>query len=266
MANEALDGGLTDPERISPTQQNHSASATIATPLPPKEERDGRGESSASTSSDEASEDEGPAIKEAGGFEPLRTNQSTPSSRPKLGKSQSRMTEDDIFQALSRRRTNTSATSAETEEEEQAEIEKLMSRMFGRTRQENSEEEKTRHVGVVFKNLTVKGMGLGAALQPTNGDVFLGLPRTIRTLFTKGAAAAFGKPPVRNLLTDFTGSIRPGEMTLVLGRPGSGCSTFLKMLGNQRFGFEDVQGEVTYGGTDAKIMAKDFRGEVRVFP
>ncbi|KAL9618479.1 MAG: hypothetical protein Q9160_006798 [Pyrenula sp. 1 TL-2023] len=265
MATKALDDGLTDSERIAPTQEDHSVSATT-TPLSPKEQGDGKGESSASTSSDEASEDEGPGMKEAGGFEPLRANQSTPSMRPKLGKSQSRMTEDDIFRALSRRRTNTSATSVETEEDEQAEIEKLMSRMFGRSRQENSEEEKTRHVGVVFKNLTVKGMGLGASLQPTNGDIFLNLPRTIRALFTKGAAAAFGKPPVRNLLTEFTGSIRPGEMTLVLGRPGSGCSTFLKILGNQRFGFEDVQGEVTYGGTDAKIMAKDFRGEVLYNP
>ncbi len=138
--------------------------------------------------------------------------------------------------------------------------------MFGKGRQEHSEEEKTRHVGVVFKNLTVKGMGLGAALQPTNGDIFLGLPRLFKNLLTKGPKAAMGKPPVRNLLTNFTGSVKPGEMLLVLGAPGAGCSTFLKVLGNQRFGYEGIEGEVTYGGTDAKKMAKDFRGEVLYNP
>ena len=55
-------------------------------------------------------------------------------------------------------------------------------------------------------------------------------------------------------------------MLLVLGRPGSGCSTFLKVLGNQRFGYVSVDGDVTYGGTDAKQMAKNFRGEVLYNP
>ena len=50
-------------------------------------------------------------------------------------------------------------------------------------------------------------------------------------------------------------------MLLVLGRPGSGCSTFLKVLGNQRAGFESVEGDVRYGGTDAETMAKQYRSE-----
>lgn len=137
-----------------------------------------------------------------------------------------------------------------------------MSRMFGKARQEQSEEENTRHSGVIFRNLTVKGAGLGASLQPTVGDVFLGLPRFVKNLFTKGPKAAKGKPPVRELLSNFDGCVRPGEILLVLGRPGSGCSTFLKAFCNQRAGFVDVLGDVTYGGTDAKTMAKDFRGEI----
>lgn len=40
-------------------------------------------------------------------------------------------------------------------------------------------------------------------------------------------------------------------MLLVLGRPGSGCSTFLRTVANVRDGFEDVQGEVHYGGIPA---------------
>lgn len=134
------------------------------------------------------------------------------------------MTEDDLFRVLSRRKTsqsnglsktNTGATGHSAEEED--EINKLMSKMFGRTRQEASEEEKTRHQGVIFKHLTVKGMGIGAALQPSVGSLFLDPVRFVKNLFTKGPRKAAGKPPVRTLLDDFSGCIRPGEMILVLG-------------------------------------------------
>ncbi|KAI1084422.1 ABC-2 type transporter [Whalleya microplaca] len=168
-------------------------------------------------------------------------------------------TEDDILRVLSRRR---SAASGAESQEEHHEIDRLMSRMFGQARQQQSEEEQNRHAGVVFRNLTVKGAGLGASLQPTVGDIFLGLPRFLKNLITKGPKAATGKPPVRELISNFDGCVRPGEMLLVLGRPGSGCSTFLKTFCNQRAGFEDVLGKVTYGDADAKEMARDFRGEV----
>jgi ABC-type multidrug transport system ATPase subunit len=50
-------------------------------------------------------------------------------------------------------------------------------------------------------------------------------------------------------------------MLLVLGRPGSGCSTFLKTIGNQRAGYESIEGDVSYGGTDPTTMAKNYRSE-----
>ena len=54
---------------------------------------------------------------------------------------------------------------------------------------------------------------------------------------------------------------KPGEMILVLGRPGSGCSTFLKVIANQRFGYTGVDGEVLYGPFTAKEFEKRYRGE-----
>jgi ATP-binding cassette, subfamily G (WHITE), member 2, SNQ2 len=176
-----------------------------------------------------------------------------------------RLTQEQLRTVLSRRRTNASGVSDGETNAEQAEIERLMSRMFGKARHNNSEEEKTRHVGVVFKNLTVKGVGLGAALRPTIGDIFLSLPRKIGALFNRNRKIG-GGPPIRTILNNFSGVIRPGEMLLVLGRPGSGCSTFLKVLGNQRAGFKTVEGEVTYGGLTAEQMAKDYRGEVLYNP
>ncbi|KAF2116164.1 ABC-2 type transporter-domain-containing protein [Lophiotrema nucula] len=222
--------------------------------------------SGSDTSSDDDDEHEN-------GFGAINSATSAP-QRPQLQKTGSKpMTEEDLFRVLSRRRpsqaaisrTDTAAT-ASSHEDEQEEINKLMSRMFGRTRQAASEEEKTRHLGVVFKNLNVKGMGLGAALQPSVGDIFLDFPRFLKNLVTKGPRKAAGKPPVRTILDDFSGCIKPGEMLLVLGRPGAGCSTFLKVIGNQRFGYEEISGEVTYGGTDAKEMAKKYRSEVLYNP
>ncbi|KAF2837607.1 hypothetical protein M501DRAFT_995567 [Patellaria atrata CBS 101060] len=210
------------------------------------------------------------------GYAPIKTTKSGSTPRSPLEKSNSKreMNEDDLFRVLSRRRSkgsetrrsSTASTVDPEHDQEQEEIGKLMAGMFGRTRQENSEEEKTRHVGVIFKNLTVKGMGLGAALQPTNGDIFLTIPRVLKSLFSKGPRRVAGKPPVRTIIDDFSGVIKPGEMLLVLGRPGSGCSTFLKVLGNQRFGYESIEGEVAYGGTDAATMAKKYRSEVLYNP
>lgn len=58
-----------------------------------------------------------------------------------------------------------------------------------------------------------------------------------------------------------SGVLKPGEMCLVLGCPGSGCTTFLKTIANQRETFANVSGEVLYAGMDAQEMAKYYKGE-----
>ena len=194
-------------------------------------------------------------------FSPLRTR-NTEMEKPSIQRKRTAQSRNEMFKVLSRRRTNASGASNDVQEEDPQEIERLMSRLFGSARQEHSEEGKTRHSGVVFRDLTVKGAGLGASLQPTVGDIFLGLPRTLKHLVTKGPKAASAKPPVRELISHFDGCVRPGELLLVLGRPGSGCSTFLKSFCNQRSAFEAVEGNVSYGGADASEIAKHFRGEV----
>jgi ABC-type multidrug transport system ATPase subunit len=55
----------------------------------------------------------------------------------------------------------------------------------------------------------------------------------------------------RTLLHGFSGSLRSGEMLLVIGKPGSGCTTFLKALSNMREEYKDITGRVTYGGRAA---------------
>lgn len=127
--------------------------------------------------------------------------------------------------------------------------------------------ESTKKVGVVFKNLTVKGAALSAMTVRTLPQAILGtfgpdlyghITKFIPALnFSKGDG-----PAIRDLIHDFTGVVRPGEMMLVLGRPGSGCTTFLKAIANNRAGYVSVDGDVRYGGIDASQMDKRYRGEV----
>lgn len=68
--------------------------------------------------------------------------------------------------------------------------------------------------------------------------------------------------PERTLLNDFSGSVKGGEMVVVLGRPGSGCSTFLKTIACQTEGYTKVEGKVSYGGLGPDQVKKTYRDQV----
>lgn len=51
-------------------------------------------------------------------------------------------------------------------------------------------------------------------------------------------------------------------MLLVLGRPGAGCTTLLRVMSGVRKGFTEVSGDIKYGGIDAKEFTKYYLGEV----
>ena len=129
--------------------------------------------------------------------------------------------------------------------------------------------ESAKKVGVVYKNLTVKGVGRKATFVRTLPDAILGTfgPDLYRSLSSYMPALRFGKQEqTRDLIHDFTGVVRDGEMMLVLGRPGSGCSTFLKAIANERGSYASVTGDVHYGGISAAEQAMHYRGEVNYNP
>ena len=51
-------------------------------------------------------------------------------------------------------------------------------------------------------------------------------------------------------------------ISVVLGSPGSGCSTFLKTLTNQRAEYHLVEGDVHYDSFTPEYVAKHYRGDV----
>ncbi|KAG2356782.1 pleiotropic drug resistance ABC transporter [Suillus spraguei] len=116
---------------------------------------------------------------------------------------------------------------------------------------------KARELGVMFNDLRVVGLGACASLQPTMGSI-------LNPLTALKNARAMGD--VRDILSGFEGVVTPGEMLLVLGRPGSGCSTFLKVLSNQRGEYHAVDGEVQYDSFTPEEIAKQYRGDVIYCP
>lgn len=130
----------------------------------------------------------------------------------------------------------------------------------GNRRLEDESGIKSKQIGVMWNNLTVKGMGGAKIFVPTFPDAFtsfFGFPIT----FAMGLLGLGKKGSESNILHNFRGVVKPGEMVLVLGRPGSGCTTFLKVIANQRFGYTNIEGDVTYGPFTSKEFENRYRGQ-----
>ncbi|KAL2812679.1 ATP-binding cassette transporter [Aspergillus cavernicola] len=110
--------------------------------------------------------------------------------------------------------------------------------------------------GILFKDLTVSGSGAALQLQGTVGSV-LSAPLRIPELLRQRHS------PSRRILNSFNGLMKSGELLLVLGRPGAGCSTFLKTLCGETNGLDvDPSSVLHYNGVSQARMMKEFKGEV----
>jgi ABC-type glutathione transport system ATPase component len=80
-----------------------------------------------------------------------------------------------------------------------------------------------RTTGVAFQNLNVHGFGSPTDYQKDVINVWLEAVGLVRRI------AGHGKRRI-DILRDFDGLVQKGEMLVVLGPPGSGCTTFLKTI------------------------------------
>lgn len=105
--------------------------------------------------------------------------------------------------------------------------------------------------GFTFKDLHVTGHGSTLKWQET---VFSSLMAPFRR-------ERFKRPAEKVILKNLNGSVQSGEMLIVLGRPGAGCTTFLKSVCGE---LQDISlfGEVKYDGVTQKDFLKEFKGEV----
>ena len=111
---------------------------------------------------------------------------------------------------------------------------------------------KGRKLGLTWNNLNVRGVGADAAFNENVLSQF-NIPRNIKE--------GRNKPPLKTILEDTHGCVKPGEMLLVLGRPGAGCTTLLKMLSNRRQGYAEVDGSISFGSMTSK-EAKQYRSQI----
>jgi ATP-binding cassette, subfamily G (WHITE), member 2, PDR len=110
--------------------------------------------------------------------------------------------------------------------------------------------------GVAFRNLNVHGFGAATDYQKDVGNVWL------ETIGLVKKAFGMEKPRRIDILRDFEGLVDSGEMLVVLGPPGSGCSTFLKTITGETHGFNVDDGSyLNYQGIPPKHMHSYFRGE-----
>jgi ATP-binding cassette subfamily G (WHITE) protein 2 (PDR) len=102
--------------------------------------------------------------------------------------------------------------------------------------------------GIIWNNLNVSGTGAALQLQATLSSTFM-TPFRLGELF--GSGSKQHKPILRN----FAGVLKSGEMLIVLGRPGSGCSTFLKSLCGQLYGLDlEKNSTIHYNGEHSLFL------------
>lgn len=86
-----------------------------------------------------------------------------------------------------------------------------------------------RSAGVCFQNLNVYGYGQSTDYQKDVANVWLSMGAELRNLVSSNKHRI-------DICRNFDGLVRQGEMLVVLGPPGSGCSTFLKTIAGEMNG------------------------------
>ena len=115
-------------------------------------------------------------------------------------------------------------------------------------------------MGLAFRDLRVEGYGMGSKLSEDFLST-LALPFRLPSIIKSAT-----NPHIKEILKGIDGCVKPGEMLLVLGRPGSGCTTFLKSLASYRDGYKAINGDVLYEGFTHHKIDGPLRGEVVYAP
>ncbi|KAF2174053.1 hypothetical protein M409DRAFT_48938 [Zasmidium cellare ATCC 36951] len=113
-----------------------------------------------------------------------------------------------------------------------------------------------RRAGIAFKDLHVFGYGTATDYQKDVGNVWLDAFGQVQ--HTLGLA----RSRKIDILHNLEGLLDSGEMLVVLGPPGAGCSSFLKTVTGETNGLHiEQKSSINYKGIPAREMHRYFRGE-----
>lgn len=113
-------------------------------------------------------------------------------------------------------------------------------------------------LGVAYKDLRVYGDMAGSDYQSTvSNSIQKALGRLVNRFRPENTETSF------DILKPMEGLIKPGEVTVVLGRPGAGCSTLLKTISCHTHGFHvDEQSTISYSGLSPNDIKNHLRGQI----
>lgn len=164
-----------------------------------------------------------------------------------------------ISHALSRQSTRRSSRYSFTDDEgddrvkhSKADQWEMMEEVKEAHAQTERDQMSARKLGVTWKDLSVYGVGADVAIQDNVFSQF-----DVAAMIKKSR----NKAGEKTILDNTSGCVKPGEMLLVLGRPGSGCTTLLNILANHRTGYTKVEGDVRFGAMSHK-EAERYRGQI----
>ncbi|GME73197.1 unnamed protein product [Ambrosiozyma monospora] len=121
------------------------------------------------------------------------------------------------------------------------------------------EHYKPSSLGIAYRNLCAKGIASDADYQQTVSN----MPVKMITDFYYNWFKANDESRYFQILKPMDALMKPGTLTVVLGRPGAGCSTLLKTIGAQTYGFKiDKDSVISYDGLSQQDIEKHYRGEV----
>ncbi|KAI9097396.1 ABC-2 type transporter-domain-containing protein [Phlyctochytrium arcticum] len=111
-------------------------------------------------------------------------------------------------------------------------------------------------VVLTYKDLAVYGDPVVLPSIQTVGSAALGMVNPIPFIRRKLGHAP--EPQPKQILFPMSGYCKPGELTLVLGRPGAGCSTLLRTLGNVSDGLSAIKGDIKFNDIDRATFKRDY--------
>ncbi|KAL4948935.1 pleiotropic drug resistance protein, ABC superfamily [Aspergillus filifer] len=123
-------------------------------------------------------------------------------------------------------------------------------------------------LSVCFRHITTYGHPGGTTSVKTLKDA-IWRTLTLQDVYERTIKSWFAPSSIANgqaIIRDFSGIVRSGQILLVLGNPGSGCSTFLRTIANDHSSFLGVQGSIDYSGLSPADIQKYFRGSVAYIP